>query len=182
MYLLKVLKSFIKTVNFTLWLLYSITKICLLYELVLCSVNNGNWVLFVVSALANLPKYELSSNSESVKLKKTAWKLVLFFKQENACILFSLKGKQKQGDADFSRVLLRIRHLYEVGEDPVLSQPVTVNLKVNLILLGWTTLKVVLFQREQVLPWNVLGATDTTKGGYDTVWSVWKVEMIQLLL
>ncbi|OPJ70896.1 epididymis-specific alpha-mannosidase [Patagioenas fasciata monilis] len=45
-------------------------------------------------------------------------------------------GKQKQGDADFSRVLLRIRHLYEVGEDPVLSQPVTVNLKSLLQGLG----------------------------------------------
>uniref|UniRef100_A0A8B9SXJ0 Alpha-mannosidase n=1 Tax=Anas platyrhynchos TaxID=8839 RepID=A0A8B9SXJ0_ANAPL len=45
-------------------------------------------------------------------------------------------GKQKQGDADFSRVLLRIRHLYEVGEDPVLSQPVTVNLKSLLKGLG----------------------------------------------
>nr|XP_009684519.1 PREDICTED: epididymis-specific alpha-mannosidase isoform X1 [Struthio camelus australis] len=45
-------------------------------------------------------------------------------------------GKQKQGDADFSRVLLRIRHLYEVGEDPVLSQPVIVNLKSLLKGLG----------------------------------------------
>ncbi|KFV97436.1 Epididymis-specific alpha-mannosidase, partial [Eurypyga helias] len=45
-------------------------------------------------------------------------------------------GKQKQGDADFSRVLLRIRHLYEVGEDPELSQPVIVNLKSLLKGLG----------------------------------------------
>ncbi|XP_015480836.1 epididymis-specific alpha-mannosidase [Parus major] len=45
-------------------------------------------------------------------------------------------GKQKQGDADFSRVLLRIRHLYEVGEDPVLSQPVIVDLKALLKGLG----------------------------------------------
>ncbi|NXR53902.1 MA2B2 mannosidase, partial [Hippolais icterina] len=45
-------------------------------------------------------------------------------------------GKQKQGDADFTRVLLRIRHLYEVGEDPVLSQPVVVDLKSLLKGLG----------------------------------------------
>ncbi|KFU93748.1 Epididymis-specific alpha-mannosidase, partial [Chaetura pelagica] len=45
-------------------------------------------------------------------------------------------GKQKQGEADFSRVLLRIRHLYEVGEDPVLSQPVMLNLKSLLRGLG----------------------------------------------
>lgn len=66
-------------------------------------------------------------------------------------MLFFLKGKQKQGDADFSRVLLRIRHLYEVGEDPVLSQPVMVNLKVNLILVDRTPFKVFLFQGELVL-------------------------------
>ncbi|XP_025889947.1 epididymis-specific alpha-mannosidase [Nothoprocta perdicaria] len=45
-------------------------------------------------------------------------------------------GKQKPADADFSRVLLRIMHLYEVGEDPVLSQPVVVNLKSLLKGLG----------------------------------------------
>ncbi|XP_063013653.1 epididymis-specific alpha-mannosidase [Melospiza melodia melodia] len=45
-------------------------------------------------------------------------------------------GEQKQGDPDFSRVLLRIRHLYEVGEDPVLSQPVVVDLKSLLKGLG----------------------------------------------
>lgn len=39
------------------------------------------------------------------------------------------KDKLNRADADFDRVLLRIRHLYEKGEDPVLSQPVTVNLK-----------------------------------------------------
>jgi len=66
--------------------------------------------------------------------------------------LFPLKGKQKQGDPNFSRVLLRIRHLYEVGEDPVLSQPVIVNLKVNLILRDRIPeTEVVFFQRELVL-------------------------------
>ncbi|NWQ60285.1 MA2B2 mannosidase, partial [Neopipo cinnamomea] len=48
-------------------------------------------------------------------------------------------GKQKEGDPDFSRVLLRIRHLYEVGEDPVLSQPVMVDLKSLLKGLGSVT-------------------------------------------
>uniref|UniRef100_A0A8C5TBD1 Epididymis-specific alpha-mannosidase n=1 Tax=Malurus cyaneus samueli TaxID=2593467 RepID=A0A8C5TBD1_9PASS len=48
-------------------------------------------------------------------------------------------SKQKEDDADFSRVLLRIRHLYEVGEDPVLSQPVMLDLKALLKGLGSVT-------------------------------------------
>ncbi|NWR47673.1 MA2B2 mannosidase, partial [Regulus satrapa] len=48
-------------------------------------------------------------------------------------------GEQKQGDADFSRVLLRISHLYETGEDPVLFQPVMVDLKSLLKGLGSVT-------------------------------------------
>ncbi|GCC27351.1 hypothetical protein chiPu_0005775 [Chiloscyllium punctatum] len=47
-----------------------------------------------------------------------------------------VKGKSKQSEPDFRRILLRIMHLYEVGEDPVLSQPVTVNLKDLLKVLG----------------------------------------------
>ncbi|XP_006629735.3 epididymis-specific alpha-mannosidase [Lepisosteus oculatus] len=47
-----------------------------------------------------------------------------------------LQGKTRKADPDFDRVLLRIMHLYEEGEDPVLSQPVTVNLKEVLRSLG----------------------------------------------
>ncbi|KAJ1214027.1 hypothetical protein NDU88_001655 [Pleurodeles waltl] len=46
------------------------------------------------------------------------------------------KDQLNSASADFDRVLLRIRHLYEKGEDPVLSQPVTVNLKSLLKGLG----------------------------------------------
>lgn len=38
---------------------------------------------------------------------------------------------------DFDRILLRITHLYELGEDPVLSQPITINLKVHEIYPFW---------------------------------------------
>nr|XP_031304535.1 epididymis-specific alpha-mannosidase-like [Camelus dromedarius] len=41
------------------------------------------------------------------------------------------KGHPRKAKADLRRVLLRLHHLYEVGEHPVLSQPVTVNLQVT---------------------------------------------------
>nr|XP_035960565.1 epididymis-specific alpha-mannosidase [Halichoerus grypus] len=46
------------------------------------------------------------------------------------------KGHRGKAKADLRRVLLRLYHLYEVGEDPVLSQPVSVNLEVVLRGLG----------------------------------------------
>ncbi|KAM3938652.1 epididymis-specific alpha-mannosidase isoform 2-T2 [Leptodactylus fuscus] len=43
---------------------------------------------------------------------------------------------KKESDADFSRVLLRIQHLYEADEDPILSKPATINIKLLLKGLG----------------------------------------------
>ncbi|CAN0481946.1 unnamed protein product [Rangifer tarandus platyrhynchus] len=44
--------------------------------------------------------------------------------------------KDRKHEADLRRVLLRLQHLYEVDQDPVLSQPVTVNLQSVLQGLG----------------------------------------------
>ncbi|XP_069877906.1 epididymis-specific alpha-mannosidase-like isoform X1 [Dipodomys merriami] len=46
------------------------------------------------------------------------------------------QGHHGKAQADLHRVLLRLHHLYEMGEDPVLSQPVTLNLKAVLEGLG----------------------------------------------
>ena len=41
------------------------------------------------------------------------------------------EGRGGKAQADLRRVLLWLHHLYEAGEDPVLSQAVTVNLEVR---------------------------------------------------
>ncbi|XP_043761767.1 epididymis-specific alpha-mannosidase-like isoform X1 [Cervus elaphus] len=46
------------------------------------------------------------------------------------------KDQNREAKADLRRVLLRLQHLYEVDQDPVLSQPVTLNLQSVLRGLG----------------------------------------------
>ncbi|NP_001106515.1 epididymis-specific alpha-mannosidase precursor [Xenopus tropicalis] len=49
-------------------------------------------------------------------------------------------GNIRDNVADFHRVLLRLQHLYETNEDPVLSKPVTINLQSLLKGLGTVSL------------------------------------------
>ncbi|CAN0481931.1 unnamed protein product [Rangifer tarandus platyrhynchus] len=62
------------------------------------------------------------------------------------------KDRKHKAKADLRRVLLRLQHLYEVDQDPVLSQPVTVNLQSVLRGLGSV---VSVEERSLTGTWNV---------------------------
>nr|XP_020766350.1 epididymis-specific alpha-mannosidase isoform X2 [Odocoileus virginianus texanus] len=62
------------------------------------------------------------------------------------------KDRKHEAKADLRRVLLRLQHLYEVDQDPVLSQPVTVNLQSVLRGLGSV---VSVEERSLTGTWNV---------------------------
>ncbi|XP_051894984.1 epididymis-specific alpha-mannosidase isoform X2 [Pristis pectinata] len=75
--------------------------------------------------------FSLPSNLHLLTLSVPGWQ---YNSNHNEHLQNIVRGKWSK--PDFRRVLLRILHLYEVGEDPVLSQPVTVNLKDLLKTLG----------------------------------------------
>ncbi|XP_072262569.1 epididymis-specific alpha-mannosidase [Pyxicephalus adspersus] len=127
----------------TLWLLIGSKAVTTsLYQRLGLSLENRPLVMFTPfkgksasEKMSNVP-IELPPNIHLQILSIPGWR----YSSNHTDQIYNLnKGNRKKTAADFHRVLLRIQHLYEVDEDPVLSKPSSVNLKALLKGLGDVT-------------------------------------------
>lgn len=127
----------------TLWLMMgSKTVTSSLYQRMGLSLEHRPLVIFIpfkgTSATEKMPSVPivLPPNIHLQILSVPGWS---YSSNHTEHIHNLYKGDRQKTAADFHRVLLRIQHLYEADEDPVLSKPASVNLKSLLKGLGEVT-------------------------------------------
>ncbi|PIO36029.1 hypothetical protein AB205_0031740 [Aquarana catesbeiana] len=123
----------------TLWLMIgSKTVTSSLYQRMGLSLEHRPLVMFIpfkgTSATEKMPSVPivLPPNIHLQILSVPGWS---YSSNHTEHIHNLYKGDRQKTAADFHRVLLRIQHLYEADEDPVLSKPASVNLKAFLVHL-----------------------------------------------
>ncbi|XP_052003302.1 epididymis-specific alpha-mannosidase [Xyrauchen texanus] len=79
-------------------------------------------------------------------------------------------GEERKSEIDFDRILLRITHLYEEGDDPILSKPSTINLKEVMWGIGEVT---EVQERSLTGTWNI---SDLQRWSWKTTESPQKTE------
>ncbi|KAG8444724.1 hypothetical protein GDO86_009769, partial [Hymenochirus boettgeri] len=129
----------------TIWLLLGSKAVTgSLYQKFGMALEHRPWILYNPQAANVIENCKTSQGNSNlpIKLPDNIHLQILsipgWFYSSDYTESFQDAGKAHDTVADFHRVLLRLQHLYETEEDPILSKPVTVN--VQSLLKGMGTL------------------------------------------